>query len=76
MDAAAEAAVGSGNDVFLADNFSERDEAIGYQFPVLDEVGGVADDAWDEDFSAGQFHVARDPTTFSQFRKRENEQTP
>jgi hypothetical protein len=32
MDAAAQAAVGAGDDVFLADDFSERDEAIGYYF--------------------------------------------
>ena len=30
MDAAAEAAVGAGDDVFSADDFSERDDAIGY----------------------------------------------
>src|SRR5436309_4984353 len=35
----AQAAVGAGDDVFLADDFSERDDAIGYQFRVLDEVG-------------------------------------
>jgi hypothetical protein len=29
MDTAAEAAVGTGHDVFLADEFSERDDAIG-----------------------------------------------
>jgi hypothetical protein len=39
MDAAAQAAVGAGDDVFLADDFSERDDAIGYQFRVLDEIG-------------------------------------
>jgi hypothetical protein len=33
----------AGDDVFLADDFSERDEAIGYQFRVLDEIGGVPD---------------------------------
>jgi hypothetical protein len=60
MDAAAEATVGAGDDVFLADDFSERDDAIGYQFRVLDKVGGVADDARDEDFSGGEFHVAPD----------------
>jgi hypothetical protein len=29
MDAAAEASVGAGDDVFSADDFSERDDAIG-----------------------------------------------
>jgi hypothetical protein len=38
MDVAAYAAVGAGDDVFLGDNFSERDDAIGYQFCVLGEV--------------------------------------
>ena len=37
MDAAAQAAVGAGDDIFLADDFNERDDAIGYQFGVLDE---------------------------------------
>ena len=40
MDAAAWAAVGAGDDVCLADDFSERDEAIGYQFRMLDEFRG------------------------------------
>ena len=31
VDAAAEAAVGAGHDVFSADDFSERDDGIGYQ---------------------------------------------
>ena len=54
------AAVGAGDDVFSADEFSECDDAIGYQFRVLDEVGRMADDAGDEDFSGGQFHVVPD----------------
>ena len=49
MDAAAQAAVGAGDDVFLADDFSERDDAIGYQFRMLDEIGGVADDTRNQD---------------------------
>jgi len=57
MDAAAQAAVGAGDDVFLADDFSERDEAIGYQFRVLDEVGGVADNTQNQDLPGGEFHV-------------------
>ena len=31
------------DDVFPADDFSERDDAIGHHFRVLDEIGGVAD---------------------------------
>ena len=41
MDAAAQAAVGAGDDVVSADEFSERDDAVGHQFRVLDEIGGV-----------------------------------
>ena len=40
MDTAAQAAVGAGDDVFSADDFSERDDAIGYQLRVLDEFRG------------------------------------
>ena len=36
MDAAAQAAVGAGDDVFSADDFSECDDAIGDQFRVLE----------------------------------------
>lgn len=32
MDAASQAAVGGRDDVFSAEDFSERDDAIGYQF--------------------------------------------
>jgi hypothetical protein len=32
MDAVAQAVVGASDEVFLADKFSERDDAIGYQF--------------------------------------------
>ena len=41
MDTAAEAAVGAGDDVFLADDLSERDDAIGCQFPVLAVESGL-----------------------------------
>src|SRR5690242_15096670 len=60
MDAAAETAVGAGDDVFPADEFSERDEAIGHKFGVLDQIGGVADDTRDENLSGGELHVAPD----------------
>src|SRR5258706_2519442 len=60
MDATAEAAIGAGDDVVAADDFSEGDDAVGYEFRVLDEIGGVADDAGNEDFSGGQFHSAPD----------------
>ena len=47
-----------GDDVFSADEFSERDDAIGGQFRVLDEVGGVADNTRNQDLAGGEFHVA------------------
>jgi len=37
----------------LADDFSERDDAIGYQFRVLDEIGGVADNTRSQDLPSG-----------------------
>jgi hypothetical protein len=55
MDAAAQAAVGAGDDVFLADDSSERDQAIGDQFRVLDELGGVPDNTRNQDLPAGEF---------------------
>ena len=60
MDAAAQPAAGAGDDGFLTDDFSERDDAIGYEFRVLDEVGRVADGAGDKDFSGGRFDVPPD----------------
>ena len=54
------AAVGAGDDVFAADDVGESDDAIRYQFRVLDEVGGMADDTGDQEFSGGKFHVAPD----------------
>ena len=60
MDAAAQAAVGAGDDVFAADDFNERDEAVGHQCRVFDEIGGVADNTWNQDLPGGEFHVAPD----------------
>ena len=60
MDAAAQAAVGAGDDVFTADDFGKRDDAIGHQFWVLDEIGGVADNTRNQDLPGGEFHVAPD----------------
>jgi hypothetical protein len=45
MDAAAQAAVGAGDDVFSADDVDEGEYAVGHQFWMLDEIGGMADDA-------------------------------
>ena len=60
MDAAAEAAVGAGDDVFLADDFSERDDAIGYPFRVLDKVGRMAGNTRNQDIPGREFHLAPD----------------
>ncbi len=46
--------------IFSADVFRERDEAIGYEFRVLDEVGGVADNTRNQDLPGGEFYVAPD----------------
>jgi len=60
VDAAPWAAVGAGDDFFLADDFSQRDHAIDYQFRALDEIGGVADDTRNQDLPGGEFQVAAD----------------
>jgi hypothetical protein len=41
MDAATQAAVGAGQDIFSVNELSERDDVIGYQFPVLHEAGAM-----------------------------------
>ena len=43
--------------IFLADHFSERDNAIAYKFRMLDELRGVAGDSRDQDLPGGEFHV-------------------
>ena len=58
MDAAAQAAVGDGDDVFLADDFSERDDPIGYPFRVLDNVVGMAGNGRNQDIPGRESHLA------------------
>jgi hypothetical protein len=65
MEPAAQAAVDAGDDVFLADDFSEPDDAIGCQLRVLDEIGGMADNTRNRDLPDGQFHVAPDLSSCS-----------
>jgi hypothetical protein len=48
-------AVGAGDDVFAADDVGKGEDAIGYQFWVLDEIGGAADDTRSQDLPAGSF---------------------
>ncbi len=60
MDAAAETAVGCGDDVLASDQVGEADDAVGDQLGMLDDVGGVADDARKEDLAVGQLDVLPD----------------
>jgi len=60
--------VGAGDDVFLTDDFSERDDAIGYEFRVLDEVGRVADGAEIRIFPAGGLTSRRTLNSNSKIR--------
>src|SRR5262249_13756825 len=48
MDAAAEAAVRAGDDVLAADNLGVAHDAVGHHLRMFDDIGGVADDAGDE----------------------------
>ena len=61
VDAPAEAAIGAGDHVFAARHLGEAADAVGHQFGMLDYVGGVADDAGDEDFPLRQLGVLPDP---------------
>src|SRR5215467_3887659 len=60
MHAPAQAAVGARYDIFATDDVGEGENAIRHQFRVLDEIGGVADNAGDEDLSGGQPDIAPD----------------
>jgi hypothetical protein len=53
MDSGPQAAVGAGDDVFSTDDFSERDNAIAYQFRMLDELRRMAGNSRDQDFTGG-----------------------
>ena len=57
MDAAAEPAIGRGDDALAADEFGEADDALGDQLRMLDHVGGVADDARQDELAVGQLDV-------------------
>jgi hypothetical protein len=48
MDATAEAAIRTRNEVFPADNLRIAHDAIGHDLRMLDDIGGVADDARNE----------------------------
>ena len=51
------AAVGAADDVFSADEFSEGDDSIGYQFRMLDEIGGLADNTRNQDLPGGRVPI-------------------
>src|SRR5258708_30478382 len=65
MDAAVErplreAAIGSGDHILAAQSLRVADDALGNELGWLDDVGGVADDAWDQHFALWQFNVLPD----------------
>jgi hypothetical protein len=60
VNPAAEATIGAGDDVLAPDHPGEVEDAVGDDLRVLDDVGGVADDARDQDFSVGQLDVSPD----------------
>ena len=55
MDASAEAAIGTGDDVLAAHHPCEGQDAVGDELGVLDDVGGVADDTRDQGLAVGRF---------------------
>src|SRR5215472_17747933 len=61
MDAAREwalreAAIGAAHDVFAASDLRQADDALGNEFRVLDDIGGVADHAGDQNLSGLKLH--------------------
>ena len=57
VHAAAEAAVGAGDDVLAADRAGEAHDALGDELRVLDQVGGVADHAGHQHLAVRQLDV-------------------
>jgi hypothetical protein len=55
-----ETAIGPGDDVVAPDQASEPHDALGDQFRVFDDVGGVADHAWNEHLAGGKFRAFPD----------------
>src|SRR5215472_2898022 len=54
----ADAAVGAGLDVLLADHAGVVDQPLRHQAGSLDQVGGVRDHARDKDLAVGELDVA------------------
>ena len=66
MDAAeeralGEAAIGAGDDVLAPDQPGEAHDALGHQLGMLDDVGGVADDAGDQHLARRQLDAFPHP---------------
>src|SRR4029077_8566356 len=55
-DSWSEAAVRSGHDIFTANDFGIAHEPVRDRSRMLDDIGGVADDAGHEYLSRGQLH--------------------
>src|SRR5215472_5417045 len=49
-----QAAIGAGNDIHTANESCEADDAVGDELRMLDDIGRVADDTRDENFSVRQ----------------------
>src|SRR5271165_1715415 len=60
MNPATEAAIRTGNDVLAPRDAGEIEDAVGDDLGMLDNVGGVADDTWDQDFAFGQLDIPPD----------------
>jgi len=60
VNPAAEAAIGAGDGVLAPYHPGEVEDAVGDDLRVLYDVGGVTDDARDQDFSVGQLDVSPD----------------
>src|SRR5262249_57937597 len=61
MNAAAEAAIGAGDDVFAADDLGVAHDAVGADLGALDDVAGMADYARDQKLSIRQLDVLPHP---------------
>ena len=57
MDAATEAAIGAGDNVFAADDLRVAHDAVGDDLLMLDDIGGMTDDAGNEQLSVRQLDV-------------------
>jgi hypothetical protein len=55
MDAAADPAIGRGDDALPADEIRKPNNALGDEFGVLDDVGSMTDDAGQDQLVVGEF---------------------